>query len=60
MDEGQSWQAISPDLTTNDKTKQGTSGGPITQDNTSVEYYCTIFHRRRIADHARRNLGWFR
>ena len=21
----------------------GTSGGPITQDNTSIEYYCTIF-----------------
>lgn len=43
MDEGNSWQAISPDLTRNDKSKQGTSGGPITQDNTSVEYYCTIF-----------------
>lgn len=43
MDEGQSWQAISPDLTRNDKSKQGSSGGPITQDNTSVEYYCTIF-----------------
>lgn len=43
MDEGQSWQAISPDLTRNDKSKQGTSGGPITQDNTSVEYYSTIF-----------------
>ena len=43
MDEGHSWQAISPDLTRDDKTKQGTSGGPITQDNTSVEYYSTIF-----------------
>jgi photosystem II stability/assembly factor-like uncharacterized protein len=42
-DEGHSWQAISPDLTTNDKTKQKPSGGPITKDNTSVEYYCTIF-----------------
>jgi photosystem II stability/assembly factor-like uncharacterized protein len=42
-DEGQSWEVISPDLTTNDKSKQGSSGGPITQDNTSVEYYCTIF-----------------
>ncbi len=41
--EGQSWEAISPDLTTNDKSKQVSSGGPITQDNTSVEYYCTIF-----------------
>jgi len=41
--EGQSWTPISPDLTRNDKTKQGPSGGPITKDNTSVEYYCTIF-----------------
>ncbi|MGB7296525.1 MAG: hypothetical protein WBC70_13135 [Candidatus Aminicenantales bacterium] len=41
--EGQSWDVISPDLTTNDKDKQRSSGGPITQDNTSVEYYCTIF-----------------
>src|SRR6266436_4612081 len=41
--EGQSWEAISGDLTRNDKSRMGTSGGPITQDNTSVEYYCTIF-----------------
>ncbi len=40
---GQSWESISDDLTTNDKSKQGSSGGPITQDNTSVEYYCTVF-----------------
>ena len=43
MDEGQSWQSISPDLTRNDKSKQVSTGGPISQDNTSVEYYCTIF-----------------
>ncbi|HEY0724605.1 MAG TPA: hypothetical protein VGD41_11560, partial [Pyrinomonadaceae bacterium] len=42
-DEGSSWQVISPDLTRNDKSKQGPSGGPITKDNTSVEYYATIF-----------------
>jgi hypothetical protein len=41
--EGQTWEMISPDLTTNDKSKQVSSGGPITKDNTSVEYYCTIF-----------------
>src|SRR2546429_1715337 len=41
--EGQSWEVISPDLTRNDKSKQGSSGGPITKDNTSIEYYCTIF-----------------
>ena len=42
-DEGQTWKIISPDLTRNDPEKQKSSGGPITQDNTSVEYYCTIF-----------------
>ncbi len=41
--EGQSWKVLSGDLTRNDPTKLGSSGGPITQDNTSVEYYCTIF-----------------
>lgn len=41
--EGQSWKAISPDLTRNDLSKMGPSGGPITKDNTSVEYYGTIF-----------------
>src|SRR6185436_672160 len=41
--EGQKWEIISPDLTRNDRSKQGSSGGPITKDNTSVEYYCTIF-----------------
>ena len=42
-DEGQSWEIISPDLTRNDPKKLKSSGGPITQDNTGVEYYCTIF-----------------
>ena len=42
-DQGMSWTAISPDLTRNDKTKQQPSGGPITLDITSVEYYDTIF-----------------
>jgi hypothetical protein len=38
-----SWEAISPDLTRNDKAKQEPSGGPITLDITSVEYFDTIF-----------------
>lgn len=42
-DGGQSWETISPDLTRDDKNKQGPSGGPITKDNTCVEYYATIF-----------------
>src|SRR5436190_1558079 len=41
--DGASWTAISPDLTRNDKSKQQPSGGPITKDITSVEYYDTIF-----------------
>jgi photosystem II stability/assembly factor-like uncharacterized protein len=41
--QGKSWTVISPDLTRNDKSKQKASGGPITEDNTSVEYYGTIF-----------------
>ncbi|MGY6558426.1 MAG: WD40/YVTN/BNR-like repeat-containing protein [Nitritalea sp.] len=40
---GQSWETFSPDLTRDAKDKQGPSGGPITKDNTSVEYYSTIF-----------------
>ncbi len=42
-DGGQTWEAISPDLTRNDKSKQQWSGGPITGDNTGVETYCTVF-----------------
>jgi hypothetical protein len=42
-DRGLSWNVISPDLTRNDKTKQGPSGGPITRDNVGTEFYCTIF-----------------
>ncbi|HEY6060919.1 MAG TPA: glycosyl hydrolase [Gemmatimonadales bacterium] len=42
-DEGQHWETISPDLTRNDKSRQQSSGGPITKDNTSVEYYGTVF-----------------
>ncbi|PHN01245.1 VPS10 domain-containing protein [Flavilitoribacter nigricans] len=40
---GQSWEIISPDLTRNDPEKLVSSGGPITKDNTGVEYYCTLF-----------------
>ncbi len=41
--EGASWKALGGDLTTNDKTRQRSSGGAITKDNTGVEVYCTIF-----------------
>jgi hypothetical protein len=42
-DEGASWDAISPDLSRNDKSRLGASGGPITKDNTGAEYYGTVF-----------------
>jgi len=42
-DGGQSWETISPDLTRNDRDKQGYAGEPITRDNTGVEVYGTIF-----------------
>jgi photosystem II stability/assembly factor-like uncharacterized protein len=41
-DGGVHWQAISPDLTRNDKSKQQASGG-ITLDDTGTEYYDTVF-----------------
>nr|MCU0649354.1 hypothetical protein [Gemmatimonadaceae bacterium] len=39
---GQSWQVISPDLTRNDRTRMGSSGG-LTPDNIGVEYSGVIF-----------------
>ena len=42
-DEGQTYKAISPDLTRHDPRTLGASGGPITKDQTSVEYYATVF-----------------
>jgi len=41
-DGGNSWQVISPDLTRNDKSRQGSSGG-LTPDNIGVEYAGTVF-----------------
>ena len=40
---GRSWTVISPDLTYHDPATLGNSGGPITRDQTSVEYYATVF-----------------
>jgi photosystem II stability/assembly factor-like uncharacterized protein len=41
-DYGQSWQVISPDLTTNDPAKQQSSGGEIVTDNTAAEFHTTL------------------
>ena len=42
-DEGETWEVISPDLTTNTPEYQVSSGGPITADNSGAEIFCTIF-----------------
>jgi photosystem II stability/assembly factor-like uncharacterized protein len=42
-DGGNHWEAISGDLTRNDKSKQQPSGGPVTIDDTGTEYYDTVF-----------------
>ena len=42
-DEGRSWEPISPDLTSNDVTKQEISGRPITPDSGAAEVYCTVY-----------------
>ncbi len=42
-DDGSTWAVISPDLTRNDPSRMGPSGGPITADNSGAEVYCTIF-----------------
>jgi photosystem II stability/assembly factor-like uncharacterized protein len=42
-DGGETWEEISPDLTRNDRSKQGYSGGPIGHEITGVEVYDTIF-----------------
>ncbi len=39
---GRTWRVISPDLTRNDKAKQGPSGGPVIEDNSGAEYYDAI------------------
>ncbi len=40
---GQDWEEASPDLTRGDPETLGSSGGPITKDNVSTEYYGTVF-----------------
>ncbi|MCP4222431.1 MAG: glycosyl hydrolase, partial [Actinomycetia bacterium] len=41
-DEGHSWEPISGDLTRNDPSKLGVSGGPISKDTSGAEHYCTV------------------
>jgi photosystem II stability/assembly factor-like uncharacterized protein len=43
MDDGKTWEIISPDLTANEPDKQVISGAPITRDVTGEEFYSTIY-----------------
>ena len=49
---GQTWETISPDLTTSDPAHQGFAGGPITSDGTGVEVYGTIFSFEEASNEA--------
>ena len=40
-DQGMSWQRISPDLSLNDRARQGHSGGPITRESAGAEVHAT-------------------
>ena len=46
MDDGETWEIISPDLTAFEDDKQVISGSPITRDITGEEYYSTIYSLR--------------
>ncbi len=42
-DWGRTWAAISPDLSKNDKSRQGNAGGPVLKENTVAEYYGNVY-----------------
>ena len=42
-DEGQTWEAISPDLTRADPTTLEPTGGPVNRDSIGAETYATVF-----------------
>ena len=43
-DMGQTWKEVSPDLTRNEKDKQGKGGGPYTNEAVGAENYGTLSH----------------
>ncbi|MEO0339036.1 MAG: hypothetical protein AAF242_07455 [Bacteroidota bacterium] len=49
MDDGKTWEIISPDLTAFEADKQVISGSPITRDITGEEFYSTIYSIRESA-----------
>src|SRR4026209_1961153 len=42
-DWGKTWTAISPDLSKNDKSRQGDAGGPVLKENTVAGNYGTVY-----------------
>ncbi len=56
-DEGMNWERISPDLSLNDRKRQGASGGPITRESAGAEVHATCACVVRIAASPRRDLG---
>ncbi|MFK7830678.1 MAG: WD40/YVTN/BNR-like repeat-containing protein [Congregibacter sp.] len=46
LDDGVTWETISPDLTAFEADKQVDSGSPITRDITGEEFYSTIYSLR--------------
>jgi photosystem II stability/assembly factor-like uncharacterized protein len=59
VDHGQTWERISPDLTTNDpeKQKQEQSGG-VTVDNSAAEMHTTIYAIAESPKRLKSGLGW--
>ncbi len=60
VNEGQTWTPVSPDLTRHDASTLGISGGPITSDQTTAEYYATIFALAESPMVEGRDLDWLR
>ena len=56
-DFGLTWEALSPDLTTNDPAKLKDAGGPVFTENTTAEYHCTIISFAESAEGARACCG---
>ncbi|MBM3297093.1 MAG: glycosyl hydrolase [Candidatus Aminicenantes bacterium] len=56
QDFGLTWRAISPDLTTDDKEKQKSAGGPAWPENTTAEFHCTIISLKESP--SQRGLLW--
>ena len=56
-DDGTRWECLSPDLTRNDDSKMGPSGGPLTKDDTGAEFLRHYIRLCRIASQSRSFLG---